>query len=165
MIYSKNYISYNNLSYSKKYNLLKKNLYISSGQTESRNFNNKGIYLFNIYNIYFLKKERIYTKLKYSRVPQFDTTSGAIASLLAALLGFLVTEKFGWELIDSGDFYLIIMYLIFLILSLRLILKTFDKNLNQLFYFLSLNNLFMFYTIIFKLVINFLKKIVNRFLY
>ena len=77
-------------------------------------------------NYYFIKKEKIYTKLKYSRVPQFDTSSGAIASLLAALLGFLITERFGFELIDSGDFYTIIMYLIFVIIIFN--------NLNDFFY-------------------------------
>jgi len=49
----------------------------------------------SLFNLYMLKKERIYTKLKYSRVPQFDMASGAIASLVAALIGFLITEKFG----------------------------------------------------------------------
>lgn len=65
----------------------------------------------------------MYTKLKYSRVPQYDIVSGGAAALLAGFLGFLITEKFGFELIDSGDFYFLFMYLVFLAFSLRLFLK------------------------------------------
>jgi hypothetical protein len=65
----------------------------------------------------------MYTKLKYSRVPQYDIVSGGAAALLAGFLGFLITEKFGFELVDSGDFYFLFMYLVFLSFSLRLFLK------------------------------------------
>ncbi len=58
----------------------------------------------NRFDLIFLRKERIYTKLKYSRVPQYDAVSGGSAALLAGFLGFLITEKFGLELTDSGDF-------------------------------------------------------------
>ena len=54
-----------------------------------------------------LPKERLYTKLKYSRSPEYDIVSGGFAVLLAGLLGFLSSEKFGIELVDSGDFYYI----------------------------------------------------------
>jgi len=37
----------------------------------------------------------MYTKLKYSRVPQYDIVSGGSAALLAGFLGFLISEKFG----------------------------------------------------------------------
>lgn len=66
------------------------------------------------FTIYFFKKEVFYTKLKYSRVPQFDTSAGAVASFLSGMYGFMVCEKFGFELIDSGDFLFVVMYLVFL---------------------------------------------------
>ena len=70
--------------------------------------------------IYFCKRERLYTKLKYSRVPIYDTTSGGSASLLAGFLGFLISERFGIELVDSGDLYYAYMYVVLTICSLRL---------------------------------------------
>jgi len=73
--------------------------------------------------ILFLKKEKRYTKLKYSRVPQVDFVSGGVASLLAGLLGFLVTEKVGFELIDSGDFYILLTYVIIVINNIRVFYK------------------------------------------
>jgi hypothetical protein len=76
--------------------------------------------------LFLMKKEFLYTKLKYSRVPQVDIASGASAGLLAGLLGFIVTEKFGFELLDSGDFYTLLMYLGILILILRLFIKSYN---------------------------------------
>lgn len=70
-----------------------------------------------------MKKEKRYTKLKYSRVPQVDFVSGGVASLLAGLLGFLVTEKVGFELIDSGDFYILLTYVIIVINNIRVFYK------------------------------------------
>ena len=58
----------------------------------------------SLFDINFLRKEKIYTKLKYSRVPQYDAVSGGSAAILAGFLGYLITEKFGLELLDSGDF-------------------------------------------------------------
>ena len=108
------------------------------------------------YNIFFSKKEYTYTKLKYSRVPQFDMASGIIASLLSGLLGFLVTEKFGFELIDSGDFYTLVMYLIFILLIIRILFKSFTdfliitvKTKNPF------KNFILFYKIILNLLIKF----------
>jgi hypothetical protein len=75
-------------------------------------------------SINFLRKEKIYTKLKYSRVPQYDIASGATAALLAGFLGFLICEKFGFELLDSGDFYFLFMYLVFFFFFMRLFYKT-----------------------------------------
>jgi hypothetical protein len=75
-----------------------------------------------------LRKERIYTKLKYSRTPQYDIVSGGAAALFAAFLGFLFSEKFGFELADSGDFYFLFMYLVFLFFFCRLFLKLLDAN-------------------------------------
>ena len=57
----------------------------------------------------------MYTKLKYSRSPQYDIVSGGVAALFSGFLGFLISEKFGIELVDSGDFYIALMYFIFLI--------------------------------------------------
>lgn len=98
------------------------------------NFINDNIYTYDILSNYYykfvnviiflLKKEKKYTKLKYSRVPQVDIVSGGVASLLAGLLGFLVTEKVGFELIDSGDFYILVVYLVLVLNSIRIIYKT-----------------------------------------
>jgi hypothetical protein len=89
----------------------------------------------------------MYTKLKYSRVTQFDIASGAIAALLAGFIGFLITEKFGFELSDSGDFYFLLMYIVFLCFAMKLMFKIVDKfKLTHNFY--SLSWLFQFYLII-----------------
>ena len=77
----------------------------------------------SIFNIYFLRKEKIYTKLKYSRTPQYDIVSGGVAALFAGFLGFLISEKFGFELVDSGDFYILLMYVVFLFGMTRFLLK------------------------------------------
>ena len=82
----------------------------------------------NLININFLRKERLYTKLKYSRSPAYDIVSGGAAALLAGFLGFLVSEKYGFELVDSGDFYYLFMYLVFLGFSLRPLLTSIDYN-------------------------------------
>ena len=78
----------------------------------------------NLININFLRKEKLYTKLKYSRSPAYDIVSGGAAALFAGFLGFLVSEKFGFELVDSGDFYFLTMYVVFLCFSLRPLLTT-----------------------------------------
>jgi len=80
------------------------------------------------FNIFFLKKEVFYTKLKYSRVPQFDTSSGAAASFLSGLYGFMVCEKFGFELIDSGDFLFIFMYVFFFCLIVTSLVSVFNSK-------------------------------------
>jgi hypothetical protein len=45
--------------------------------------------------------------------------SGGAAVILAGFLGFLVSEKFGLELVDSGDFYFFGMYVVFITFSIR----------------------------------------------
>ena len=65
-------------------------------------------------DVNFLKKEFAFTKLKYSRCPQYDSVSGGFAALFAGFIGFLISEKFGIELVDSGDFFIAFMYGIFL---------------------------------------------------
>jgi len=81
-----------------------------------------------LFDINFLRKERIYTKLKYSRVPQYDIVSGGAAALFAGFLGFLFTEKFGFELVDSGDFYFLFMYIVFLFFFFRMFLKIMNHD-------------------------------------
>jgi hypothetical protein len=130
------------------------------------NYTFKSNKLWNLFDINFLRKERIYTKLKYSRVPQYDIVSGGSAAIFAGFLGFLICEKFGFELVDSADFYFLYMYLVFLFFFLRVFLKL----LNHKEYFLnpfSFNLLFSFYKLIiilfFKkinLIFNFLKKLI-----
>ncbi len=91
----------------------------------------------NIFDINFLKKEKIYTKLKYSRVPQYDAVSGGSAAILAGFLGYLITEKFGLELLDSGDFWFFFMYVVFLFFScypLLRIVSNFEFNWSSLSY-------------------------------
>lgn len=135
MKFSKNFIT---LNYYKANNCIL-NYYYYYFNNNYLNFNdfnldfkNFNFFLLN-YVIFKIKKEKRYTKLKYSRVPQVDISSGAIASLLAGLLGFLVTEKMGFELLDSGDFYLIVLYVIILLNSLRIIYKTLNIiNINSL---------------------------------
>ena len=75
-----------------------------------------------------LRRERLYTKLKYSRCPQYDIVSGGFAALLSAFIGFLISEKFGIELVDSGDFYIALMYGVFLTFSVRPLLKVTSKS-------------------------------------
>jgi hypothetical protein len=65
-------------------------------------------------NSHILVKEKLYTKLKYSRCPQYDIVSGGFAALFAGFIGFLISEKFGIELVDSGDFYFALMYALFI---------------------------------------------------
>ena len=95
-----------------------------------KNVNTSSYYfpLFDNANINFLRKERLYTKLKYSRSPAYDIVSGGFAALLAGFIGFLISEKFGFELVDSGDFYFLFMYIVFLCFSLRPLLITFNSK-------------------------------------
>ena len=108
-------------------------------------------------DINFLKKEFVFTKLKYSRSPQYDTVSGGFAALFAAFIGFLISEKFGIELVDSGDFFIVLMYALFLGMTVRLY-YTLCSN-HDTFYPLSLNPLKLFAK---ELLIFLNKKLVNR---
>ena len=85
--------------------------------------------LFNSYSVWdinFLRKEKIYTKLKYSRCPQYDIISGGFAAIFAGFIGFLISEKFGIELVDSGDFYTALMYGIFSVFAIRPLLRIYS---------------------------------------
>lgn len=81
-----------------------------------------------IININFLRKERLYTKLKYSRSPAYDIVSGGAAAILAGFIGFLISEKFGFELVDSGDFYYLFIYVVFASFSVRPLLTTINSK-------------------------------------
>lgn len=87
-------------------------------------------FLNNLTDLNFLRKEKIYTKLKYSRVPQYDIVSGGAAALFAGFLGFLICEKFGFELLDSGDFYTLFMYCVFLFFFSRIFFKIMNATQN-----------------------------------
>ena len=111
----------------------------------------------NLININFLRKERLYTKLKYSRSPAYDIVSGGTAAILAGFLGFLVSEKFGFELVDSGDFYYLLMYLVLLSFSLRPLLVSIN-NQNGIYSIFSLYNIFYFFYFILHLILSNFKK-------
>ena len=99
----------------------------------------------DIVNINFLRKERLYTKLKYSRSPAYDIVSGGAAALLAGFIGFLISEKFGFELVDSGDFYYLFIYIVFASFSIRPLLTTlnYQNNASQVF---SIKEVIKFFT-------------------
>ena len=105
--------------------------------------------LFLHFNCAFLKKEKLYTKLKYSRSPQYDIVSGGVAALFSGFLGFLVSEKFGIELVDSGDFYVLFMYAVFLFFSIRPLVKIIT-NFDKITPLVSLLPLLNIFTIAFK---------------
>lgn len=109
--------------------------------------------LHNLVNINFLRKERLYTKLKYSRSPAYDIVSGGTAAILAGFLGFLVSEKFGFELADSGDFYYLFMYVVLLAFSVRPLLTSTNNNLG-LSSVLSLRYIFYFLIFLITQVLN-----------
>ena len=79
------------------------------------------------FDVNLLRKEKIYTKLKYSRCPQYDIVSGGVAAILAGFIGFLICEKFGLELLDSGDFYFAFMYAVIICFSIRPILRSINR--------------------------------------
>ena len=109
------------------------------------------------FNLNFLRKERLYTKLKYSRCPQYDIVSGGWAALFAGLIGFLISEKFGIELVDSGDFYNALMYGIFLVFALRPIIRILGKGFSLSDLFL-VQNLFNYFSLLFTITLNYLYK-------
>lgn len=115
------------------------------------------------YDVFFLRKEKIYTKLKYSRCPQYDIVSGGLAALLAAFIGFLICEKFGLELLDSGDFYFAFMYGVFFCFSVRPLLRILDKDLLKHKAF-SLKPLYIFVATILLLLIKFFKILFRTYL-
>lgn len=116
------------------------------------------------FNIWFIRKEYCYTKLKYSRTPAFDIVSGGVAALFAGFLGFLVCEKFGFELLDSGDFYMILMYSIFFLFSLRLWLRIFSFS-HQSFFVKAPFFFFLFFSRVIHQFTKILIQLVQQWLY
>jgi hypothetical protein len=72
--------------------------------------------------------------------------------MFAGFLGFLISEKFGLELVDSGDFYYIIMYLIFVCFIIRIFLNIFTLK-KPFIKFNSYKIIYNFYISILKLFI------------
>lgn len=124
---------------------LRKNLNNQADSTQSLTL--------SLFNIHFIRKEKLYTKLKYSRCPQYDMVSGGFAALLAGFVGFLISEKFGIELVDSGDFYNAFMYGVFACFSLRPLLRVYSKD-DTPYNPLSLKYLLLFILDLVKLTIN-----------
>ena len=157
------------------YLISEKNLYnkkILKRLLKNFNFNSNASFfksnlLWSLFDLNFLKKEKIYTKLKYSRVPQYDIVSGGSAALFAGFLGFLICEKFGFELVDSGDFYFIFMYLVFVFFFIRLLIKIINAEKSSWLFF-SFKWFVSFYLTIFSLFIKFFvslkKTIFNNFI-
>ena len=134
-----------------------KRLLINWQSNPKSNSENKFNSLDNLININFLRKERLYTKLKYSRSPAYDIVSGGAAALLSGFIGFLVSEKFGFELVDSGDFYYLFMYFVFISFSLRPLVFASDSSTGFVEAF-SLRKVLNFYIDLFSLIIKLFKK-------
>lgn len=96
----------------------------------------------DFWHIAFLRKEKVYTKLKYSRTQSYDIVSAGVAALFAGFLGFLICEKFGFELLDSGDFLFLYLYIVLLFFTLRTLVSLWTKNLREstLLIFLSIDS-------------------------
>jgi len=105
--------AYKSLKKIKTFNLEPIQLFITKKFSRFQSFKVTNVLFWKIFDIHFFKKEHLYTKLKYSRTPQYDMVSGGAAALFAGFLGFLICEKFGLELLDSGDFYFLFMYFVF----------------------------------------------------
>lgn len=133
----------------------KKNL---STLLQKTNSNYSNSYNTDNFNLNFIKKEYTYTKLKYSRTPGYDIVSGGSAVILAGFLGFLVSEKFGIELVDSGDFYYLWMYVVFLCFSVRPLLVTSSEN-QSILSLLSLRYIFNFLILILNLLLKLIKRL------
>ena len=115
----------------------------------------------SLFDINFLKREKLYTKLKYSRSPQYDIVSGGVAALFSGFLGFLISEKFGIELVDSGDFYTFFMYCVFLSFSLRPLVKILNKE-DSYWGVLSYKHLFDYLTTIIIFILRTLKSLLKK---
>ena len=110
-------------SYIRYYTLLYRKLYVIKAAVFNKKKSNFKLSNYNVLRkmavLHLIKKERLYTKLKYSRSPAYDIVSGGAAALLAGFIGFLISEKYGFELVDSGDFYYLFMYGVFFCFSFR----------------------------------------------
>lgn len=84
-----------------------------------------------IWNINFIRKERVYTKLKYSRTPSYDIASAGVAALFAGFLGFLICEKFGFEMVDGGDFLFLLLYIAILSMFIKLFGRVYTGDIRS----------------------------------
>ena len=105
--------------------------------------------VYNFIKINFIKTEQVYTKLKYSRVPIYDIISGGSACLFAGFIGFLISEKFGFEIIDSLDIFILYFYVLFISLLMFIFYKNILYNYNVWNNFINYINI-LYYHIIFN---------------
>ena len=105
--------------------------------------------MYNFIKINFIKTEQVYTKLKYSRVPTYDIISGGSACLFAGFIGFLISEKFGFEIIDSLDIFILYFYVLFISLLMFIFYKNILYNYNVWYNFINYINI-LYYHIIFN---------------
>lgn len=126
-------------------------MHIIPGEIQSKSFEKNADTMLTLSNIVFLRKEKLYTKLKYSRSPAYDIVSGGSAALLAGFIGFLISEKYGFEMVDSGDFYYFAMYCVIFSFSLRPLLSTFQWSISANS-FTSLRTLFRFCKVVFLII-------------
>lgn len=130
-------------NYIRYYTFIYRKLYIlKSVSLPAKTTFRSSIILNKLSIVNFIKKERLYTKLKYSRSPAYDIVSGGAAALLAGFIGFLISEKYGFELVDSGDFYYLFMYLVFFSFSFKPLLTSLSsttalKDIFSIKYFLN----------------------------
>jgi hypothetical protein len=89
-------------------------------------------------------------------LPAYDIVSGGAAAILAGFIGFVVSEKFGFELADSGDFYYLFMYIVFLGFILRPFLVSLETS-NGLLGIFKFNDFYKFYANLSILIIKYLK--------
>jgi hypothetical protein len=87
--------------------------------------------------------------------------SGGFAAIFAGFIGFLISEKFGIELVDSGDFYNAFMYGVFIVFSLRPLLRVYSED-NSKYNPLSLKPLLEFTRDIVILIMNFFQSSFTR---
>lgn len=141
--------------------------YLYLDKTEVRSNSNLDVLNINmLFDVNFIRKERVYTKLKYSRSPAYDIVSGGAAALLSGFIGFLVSEKFGIELVDSGDFYTGFMYMVFLTLSCRPLLRSISTSSsaglsNPDWTFFSMSYLLSYLKVLFCLILYLIKPTLN----
>lgn len=99
----------------------------------------------NNIKINFIKSEQVYTKLKYSRIPIYDIVSGGCACMFASFIGFLVSEKFGFEITDSLDIFMLYFYVLFISLLLFIFYKNILYNYNIWYNFINYVNILYYY--------------------
>jgi len=106
---------------------------ISQQQTffDKKNQTPQASQLYNLFDIHFLLKEMHYSKLKYSKTAERDIVSSGSAAIFAGFIGFLISEKFGVELVDSGDFYFGFMYCVFFGFSVKVFVSGLESSVED----------------------------------